>query len=91
MGQQHIIPANLPDIKTVKTGHKSVFIMCSYYSQDSQTIFRSTRNLIFQYIYIKKNVIFTSLLRMVIAIHAYFINTFSTQLNQTQKKKLSIA
>lgn len=31
--------------------------MCSYYSQDSQTIFRSTINVIFQYIYIeqKKN------------------------------------
>lgn len=42
--------ADFLDIKTVKTGHKSVFIMCSYYSQDSQTIFRFTRNVIFQYI-----------------------------------------
>lgn len=52
-GQQHVTSADVLDIKTVKTGHKSVFIMCSYYSQDSQTSFRFTRNVIFQYIYIE--------------------------------------
>lgn len=65
--------------------------MCSYYSQDSQTIIRSTKNLIFQIYRGKKknkNVIFTSLLRMVLVIHAYFINTFSTQLMQTKKRFL---